>query len=293
MAGDWTPACKSLPRKREVLAIAAAVGMSRREVVGTLLDFWLWVDDVTNDGDLPGLTFASVSQALSISEDFLASMVAVGWLKKTKSGLSIPNFSRWLGAEAVSRMLKTKRQGKWRAKHLTSNGFVTCVDALVDASVDASASTQTSQTSPSLSPSSLPPSSPPITPSTPPNSSPSDPPSPSLRGGEAGQTRKRDELFDAVAEVTSSDPAVSGSHIGRLCKLLRQADPAYTPGEVRSWAELVQSLPWWQGSAPSLGFMEKDIGRIRAKPAERKAKPDARTQAILNARKAKECPKPS
>ncbi len=115
-------------------------------------------------------------------------------------------------------------------------------------------------------------------------------PGPSVK---ASPTRPRDDLFDAVASVTASDPVVSGSHIGRLCKLLRKADPAYTPDEVRAWAELVQSLAWWEGGSPSLGFMEKDIGRIRAKPAERKAKPDRLTQAILNARKGKECPKSS
>src|SRR5262249_47233671 len=52
-------------------------------------------------------------------------------------------------------------------------------------------------------------------------------------------SRKRDELFDAVAEVTASDPKASGSHIGKVCAALRSADPPYTPTEVRSLPKVV------------------------------------------------------
>lgn len=90
----------------------------------------------------------------------------------------------------------------------------------------------------------------------------------------APRTRRKDELFDAVAEVTGSDPHVSGSHIGRLCMLLRSADPAYTSDEVRAWAKLVRSQSWWKGDAPSLGYMEKDIGRIRAQKSSQ-SKPES------------------
>jgi hypothetical protein len=76
--------------------------------------------------------------------------------------------------------------------------------------------------------------------------------------------RQRDELFDAVAEVTASDPKASGSFVGRVCKALRSADPPYTPEEVRRFAANVQRESWWQGGPPSLGYIEKNIGRVRA-----------------------------
>lgn len=78
--------------------------------------------------------------------------------------------------------------------------------------------------------------------------------------------KPRDELFDAVAVVTASDPKASGSHIGRVCKALRSADPPYTADEVRRWAEIVRAEGWMQGY-PSLGYLEKNIGKVRAPPA--------------------------
>jgi hypothetical protein len=81
--------------------------------------------------------------------------------------------------------------------------------------------------------------------------------------------KERDELFDAVCEVTGSDPKVSGSYVGKVCKLLRSADPPYMAVEVRKFAEIVRS---WRGftGLPSLGCLEKHIGQVRSKPKEAK-----------------------
>lgn len=78
-------------------------------------------------------------------------------------------------------------------------------------------------------------------------------------------TRPRDDLFDAVAKVTASDPRTSGSHIGRVCKALRDSDPPYTPEEIYQWAEMVTTASWWKGGRPGLGMMEKYIGWVRDK----------------------------
>lgn len=77
--------------------------------------------------------------------------------------------------------------------------------------------------------------------------------------------RERDLLFDAIAEVTASDPKASGSHIGRVKKHLLSAEPPYTPEEVRKWFDLLRSEGWIKGY-PSLGFLEQTIGKVRAKP---------------------------
>jgi hypothetical protein len=47
--------------------------------------------------------------------------------------------------------------------------------------------------------------------------------------------RARDELFDAVAEITASDPTVSGGHVAKVANLLRQADPPYSAAEGGGW----------------------------------------------------------
>lgn len=76
--------------------------------------------------------------------------------------------------------------------------------------------------------------------------------------------RKRDPLFDAVAEVTGSDPVVTGSHVGKVTALLRKAEPPYTPEEVRDFAaRFAQLCPWSEGRRPTIGEIEKNIGLLR------------------------------
>ena len=65
-----------------------------------------------------------------------------------------------------------------------------------------------------------------------------------------------------MVKATGADPNVSASHIARLVKLLKIADPPYTPEEVLHWSALVQD----RGHTPSLGYLEKDIGAVRRKP---------------------------
>lgn len=94
------------------------------------------------------------------------------------------------------------------------------------------------------------------------------PPTPARASAEVSssgtQTAKpRDALFDAVCQVTASDPKVSGSHVGRVCKALRAADPPYTPAEVVQFGESVKRWRDFEGP-PTLGCLEKNIGQVRA-----------------------------
>ncbi len=77
----------------------------------------------------------------------------------------------------------------------------------------------------------------------------------------SAKPRPRNLLFDAVAEVTGSDPKASGGHIGKVAALLARADPAYTPDEVRDWAVKIREL--W-GMQPTVKMVEVHIGKIRS-----------------------------
>lgn len=77
--------------------------------------------------------------------------------------------------------------------------------------------------------------------------------------------RARDPIFDVVAEVTGSDPKVSGSHIARVANLLKVADPPYTVEEIRRFAVMIRAQ-WRMSDPPALGTLEKYIGRIRMQP---------------------------
>ena len=76
--------------------------------------------------------------------------------------------------------------------------------------------------------------------------------------------RPRDELFDAIAEITGSDPQASGSHVGKVAAALRRAEPPYTPAEVRA---LPAALAAGGLTVPvTLGVVEKYIGWVRGGP---------------------------
>ena len=78
-------------------------------------------------------------------------------------------------------------------------------------------------------------------------------------------SRPRDELFDAVAEVTGAAPKASASHVAKVCKLLRAESPPFTPEEVRRFGR--ECCGWLKGEKPSLGYLEKNIGKVRGLPA--------------------------
>jgi uncharacterized protein YdaU (DUF1376 family) len=89
----------------------------------------------------------------------------------------------------------------------------------------------------------------------------------------SGAVKPRDELFDAIAEVTGSDVKANASHIAKVKKLLLSAEPPYTPAEVRRFADPAfceRELPWLQGRRPTLGEIEKNIGRVRNPSAGQK-----------------------
>jgi hypothetical protein len=80
--------------------------------------------------------------------------------------------------------------------------------------------------------------------------------------------RRHDPLFDAIAEVTGSDPSVAGGHVAKVRHLLAKAEPPYTPDDVREFGRRFYELcPWaadGKGRLPTLGEIEKNIGKLRA-----------------------------
>jgi hypothetical protein len=76
--------------------------------------------------------------------------------------------------------------------------------------------------------------------------------------------RPRDELFDAVVEVTGVDPESCRSHVGKVCKALRQAKPPYTAAEVRRLPSVLAERNWSVPITP--GTIEKYAGWIRSPP---------------------------
>lgn len=133
MAHDWIPIRTDLSKSREVIAISNQTKMSRREVVGTLIDFWSWAQDETADGEIVDVTVDALVAALNIPILFFTSLINVGWLQEKRGNrpsLVIPNFQHWLSNGAKERISKTKRQRAWR------DNASSLVDAIVDGNVD-------------------------------------------------------------------------------------------------------------------------------------------------------------
>lgn len=126
MAGDWIKWVKGLSKRPEVLDIASALQVSRREAASLCCEVWEWADDNVDPGDetdeCPG--FVRMRSASCHTIDGLAgvagladAMVAVGWLEVRNGSVMFPRFGRHNGKHAKRRILdaerqRTKRQGK-------------------------------------------------------------------------------------------------------------------------------------------------------------------------------------
>jgi len=145
MAGDWIPAESSLPRKPKVLILASTIGINRREVVGILVEFWLWASEQTEDGFVPGLAIEQLPHIFEgVKPAFWRAMLSpqVNWIEQRDGGLYIPRADRWITKGAKARLLKSRRQAEWRSGE--DDEASTPVDTHVDTHVDTLLSTRPS-----------------------------------------------------------------------------------------------------------------------------------------------------
>jgi hypothetical protein len=115
MAGDWIKLDTNTIDKPEVIRMARILGMDRYAVFGRLLRFWSWIDAITEDGNVAGLTREDVDAVVD-ADAFASALEAVGWLviHKSQSGFTVPKFDRHNGKSAKKRALTSERQRRWR-----------------------------------------------------------------------------------------------------------------------------------------------------------------------------------
>ncbi len=117
MAGDWIPIELNLSRKSEVVRIARLTERSKAEVVGLLVQFWIWASEETADGAIDGMDKSDLSDVIQgADEPFWDAMTAVGWLHTQDGGFRIPNADRWLTTGAKSRLESTRRKQVYRSR---------------------------------------------------------------------------------------------------------------------------------------------------------------------------------
>lgn len=113
MAGDWIKVRVRLVDDPAVLAISTRFGMLPETVVGYLIRAWSWATDQLVDGHASGVTLAHFDRVVGLP-NFGESLVQVGWLKATKSGLIFPKWDRHLSQGSKARALATNRQSHKR-----------------------------------------------------------------------------------------------------------------------------------------------------------------------------------
>lgn len=121
MAGDWIKVQTCTPDKPEVFKMARCLGIERDTVVGKLVRFWSWLDQVCVDGYVDGLSSQDVDGIVG-QADFSTALIEVNWVEfdlndhGQEIGFSVMNFENHNGKSSKNRALKTERQRKWRHK---------------------------------------------------------------------------------------------------------------------------------------------------------------------------------
>jgi hypothetical protein len=131
MAGDWIAWVKGLTKRREVIVMAEALKIPRREVAACCMEWWEWCDsegdfDPSRDCHVSGVTFVT---GLSLIDEhvgvtgFGQAMADAGWAKANGAGeLMHPKLGKWTGSAAKERLRANQRQADRRAKSRKCHG---------------------------------------------------------------------------------------------------------------------------------------------------------------------------
>jgi len=122
MAEDWIKMRCDLRDTPEVIQIGRMTKTEDRDlIVGKLHRLWSLADQQTVNGELRKLDFASIDYFLGV-EGFCEALKAVGWLRETSGGSSIPNFEIHNGKSAKRRAKESRRKSKPSAPEVRGNG---------------------------------------------------------------------------------------------------------------------------------------------------------------------------
>ena len=102
--------------------------------------------------------------------------------------------------------------------------------------------------------------------------------------------RPRRPLFDAIAELSGCDPSTEGGLIGKIESKLANAEPPYTPDDVREFGRRFWEICTWAARDGRARPTPNEIGRwisgIRAPPPQQPPKPTLFSQTKRDADRA-------
>jgi len=113
MAGHWIPWECGLTRKREVMMIAKALKLTRREAAAACMEVWEWASEQSLDGLIAGCGLHDVSEAVGVP-GLGEAMRQVGWLVNGDGNVQFPHWERFNGKSAKARMMNVYRVRRHR-----------------------------------------------------------------------------------------------------------------------------------------------------------------------------------
>jgi hypothetical protein len=118
MAGDWIKVEHATLDKPEVLRMAELLGINRNEMLGVLLNYFVWLDRNCSNGYVTHMSRKSIDSVLHM-DGLSACLIDVGWIEiDEKSGtLTVKNWARHNGTPAKTRALTKDRVATHRSRN--------------------------------------------------------------------------------------------------------------------------------------------------------------------------------
>lgn len=115
MAGDWIKLEHATATKPEVVRMAEILGVNRREMMGILFDFWVWLDQQSRNATVTLMSRKSLDDVLHCA-GLAACLETVGWVEWDDKScvMIVKNYDRHNGKPAKSRALGKERASRKR-----------------------------------------------------------------------------------------------------------------------------------------------------------------------------------
>lgn len=232
----WIESHQSLRSHPKIKKAARIACINEFEMIGRLHCLWWWALDYAPDGDLTNYTDDDIEDAVDWSGErglFVTALTDCGFngngglIDVTRESRVIHDWHEYGGRLLEKRQANKERMREKRAMHVHSTTI---------ARTGATEQNNTEQHNTDDC-----------------ADKPRKPVKPKTE-------RATDELFDAIAKVTCTDPATAGASIGKIKAALVKANPPYTASEVLKFGA---DWPSWKDKPPTLWQLKEQIGIVR------------------------------
>lgn len=129
---SWIKIEHGLCKSRKIAKLSSAMGWSRHQAIGFMVDFWIWAAQSCDDGQLRDITDSEIAFAggLEQAKGILAALIASGFVDREPLRIH-----QW--AEHQAHLIRyTPEYRKWRDNILKSNNYK-CAKCLSTEDVEA------------------------------------------------------------------------------------------------------------------------------------------------------------